>query len=185
MNLLSWAPKYHTNIFCSFFHVMKSQNQFRRSLRPFLLINFYLEIRRLVSHLAPYKVHKPPKKLYLLTWADTKTSYWYFLFIFSLYVKPKLISEKFEAIFVKHFLPWNLTASKHCSSQIGPETPQKILRGAFSMPKSNSKHTRKWWDSFLIFWLGANRLTRTCAYASRFLVLKIIKNWPFLTTNMG
>ena len=109
----------------------------------------------------------------------------YFLFIFSWHVKPKLISEKFEAIFVKHFIPWNLTASKRCSSQIGPETPQKILRGAFSMPKSNSKHTRKWWDSFLIFWLGANRLTRTCAYASRFLVLKIIKNWPFLTTNMG
>ena len=141
---------------------MKSQNQFRRSLRPFLLINFYLEIRRLISHLAPYKVHKPPKNLYLLTWADTKTSYWYFLFIFSLYVKPKLISEKFEAIFVKHFLPWNLTASKHCSSQIGPETPQKILRGAFSMPKSNSKHTRNWWDSFLLFWLGANSLPRTC-----------------------
>ena len=89
-------------------------------------------------------------------------SYCYFLFIFSWYVKPKLISEKFEAIFVKHFLPWNLTASKRCSSQIGPETPQKILRGAFSMPKSNSKHTRKWWDSFLIFWLGANSLPRTC-----------------------
>ena len=142
---------------------MKSQNQFRRSLRPFLLINFYLEIWRLVSVLAPYKVHKPPKNLYLLTWADTKTPYWYALFIFSLYVKPKLISEKFEAIFVKHFLPWNLTASKHCSSQIGPETPQEILRGAFSMPKSNSKHTRKWWDSFLLFWLGANRLPRTCA----------------------
>ena len=89
-------------------------------------------------------------------------SYCYFLFIFSWYVKPKLISEKFEAIFVKHFLPWNLTASKCCSSQIGPETPQKILRGAFSMPKSNSKHTRKWWDSFLLFWLGANRLPLTC-----------------------
>ena len=89
-------------------------------------------------------------------------SYCYFLFIFSWYVKPNLISEKFEAIFVKHFLPWNLTASKRCSSQIGPETPQKILCGAFSMPKSNSKHTRKWWDSFLLFWLGANRLPRTC-----------------------
>ena len=141
---------------------MKSQNQFRRSLRPFLLSNFYLEIRHLVSLLAPYKVHKPPKNLYPMTWAGTKMSYCYFLFIFSWYVKPKLISEKFEAIFVKHFIPWNLTASKRCSSQIGPETPQKILRGAFSMPKSNSKHTRKWWDSFLIFWLGANSLPRTC-----------------------
>ena len=30
------------------------------------------------------------------------------------------------------------------------------------MPKTNSKHTRKWWDSFLLFWLGANRLPRTC-----------------------
>ena len=141
---------------------MKSQNQFRRSLRPFLLSNFYLEIRHLVSLLAPYKVHKPPKNLYPMTWAGTKMSYCYFLFIFSWYVKPKLISEKFEAIFVKHFIPWNLTASKRCSSQIGPETPQKILRGAFSMPKSNSKHTRNWWDSFLLFWLGANSLPRTC-----------------------
>ena len=119
-------------------------------------------MRRLVSLLAPYKVHKPPKNLYLLTWAGNKMSYCYFLFIFSWYVKPKLISEKFEAIFVKHFIPWNLTASKRCSSQIGPETPQKILRGAFSMPKSNSKHTRNWWDSFLLFWLGANSLPRTC-----------------------
>ena len=86
-----------------------------------------------------------------MTWAGTKMSYCYFLFIFSWYVKPKLISEKFEAVFVKHFLPSNLTPSKHCSSQIGPVTPQKILRGAFSMPKSNSKHTWKWWDSFLLF----------------------------------
>ena len=130
-------PKCHINIFCSFFHVMKSQNQFRRSLGPFLLSNFYLEMRRLVSLLAPYKVHKPPKNLYLLTWAGNKMSYCYFLFIFSWYVKPNLISEKFEAIFVKHFLPWNLTPSKHCSSQIGPETPPKILRSEFSMPIPN------------------------------------------------
>ena len=166
---------------------MKSQNQFWRSLRPVLLSKFYLEIRHLVSLLAPYKVHKPPKNLYPMTWAGTKMSYCYFLFIFSWYVKPKLISEKFEAIFVKHFIPWNLTASKRCSSQIGPETPQKILRGTFSMPKSNSKHTRKWWDSFLLFWLGANRLPLTCVYVirkaiwymSNFLIFEILSNIYF------
>ena len=72
-----------------------------------------------------------------MTWTGTKMSYCYFLLIFSWYVKPKLISEKFETIFVKHFLPLNLTASKHCSSQIGPETPPKILRFEFSMPITN------------------------------------------------
>ena len=111
-------------------------------------------------------------------------SYCYFLFIFSWYVKPNLISEKFEAIFVKHFLPWNLTPSKHCSSQIGPVTPKKILRGAFSMPKSNSKHTRKWWDSFLLFWLGANRLPLTCvvymALQSMFWLIETVKGFTRL-----
>ena len=100
-----FLDEFIAGIFCSFFHFMKSQNQFQSSLRPFLLSNFYLEIRRLVSLLASYKVHKPPKNLYLLTWAGTKMSYCYFLLIFSWYVKPELISEKFETIFVKHFLP--------------------------------------------------------------------------------
>ena len=40
-----------------------------------------------------------------LSWADTKMSYQYFLFVFSCYVKPKSISEKFESNFVKQFLP--------------------------------------------------------------------------------
>ena len=56
-----------------------------------------------VSLLAPYKVHKPPKNLYPMTWACTKKSYCYFLFIFSWYVKPKLISEKFETILLSNF----------------------------------------------------------------------------------
>ena len=139
---------------------------------------------RLVSLIVSYKVHKPPQNLYLLTWAGNKMSYCYFLFIFSWYVKPKLISEKFEAIFVKHFLPWNLTPSKHCSSQIGPVTPQKILRGAFSMPKSNSKHTRKWWDSFLLFWLGANRLplTRVSTLWPHF---REVQNWVMGGRHLG
>ena len=44
-----------------------------------------------------------------LSWADTKMSYQYFLFIYLCYVKPKSISEKFETNFVKQFLPWNPT----------------------------------------------------------------------------
>ena len=40
-----------------------------------IFVKFYLEIRHHVSPPAPYEVHKPPKKLYLLTQADTKMSY--------------------------------------------------------------------------------------------------------------
>ena len=43
--------------------------------------------------------------MYLLTWADSKMSNQYLLFLFLCYEKPKLVSEKFEAIFVKQFLP--------------------------------------------------------------------------------
>ena len=76
--------------------------------------------------------------------------------------KSQSIWKKFEAIFVKQILPWNSTPCKPCSFKIGSETSKNILRGAFSMPMPNSKHTRNWWDNFLLFWLGANSLPRTC-----------------------
>ena len=51
-----------------------------------------------------------------LSWADTKMSNQYFLFIFLCYEKQKLISEKFETNFVKQFLPWNPTPCKPSST---------------------------------------------------------------------
>ena len=62
----------------------------------------------------------------------------------------------------KQFLPWNPTPCKHCSFQIGPETPKKILRSEFSIPLPNSKHHQTGWDSFSTFWLGLNSLPGTC-----------------------
>ena len=40
----------------------------------------------------------------------------YFFFIFSCYIKPKSISERFKAIFVKQFLPWKPTPFKPSST---------------------------------------------------------------------
>ena len=54
-----------------------------------------------------------------LSWADTKMSNQYFLFIFLCYEKQRLISEKFETNFVKQFLPWNPTPRKPSSALLG------------------------------------------------------------------
>ena len=96
--------------------------------------------------------------------ADNKMSKWYFLFIFSCYIKPKLISEKFDTIFVKQFLPWNSKPCKPCIFQEAPETTQKILHSKFSKPIPNSKHHQKGWDSFCCFWLGLDSLPGSCDY---------------------
>ena len=94
-----------------FFTLYKAEIDFREVWDHFCKAIFTLKSDKIVSPLEHYKVHKSPKKLYLfgtlLTWTGTRMSYSYFLLISLYHVKPKLILEKFETIFVMQFLPWN------------------------------------------------------------------------------